>query len=315
MKPSKNRVIVNGHNSFVIQDLDNQSYQECNTQPSEEETRLNLEWASPSAINNSIICISEENGLSDPINFEFLLDSLDSVLCQHLFLRFNEAISIQQISTILNQISLDNIQSLELILPYHEEYYSDEFAELVIYDPKIKQAIITECPFNKSFEDKLFYFSQAVNFSHKPIRGQFYSNISLYSESLKHHSYFNRKLFIGSDGSIKNAPNSEESFGRIQDLNSPEEIKRVIAEPEFQKYWNVHKDQIDVCKDCEFRYMCNDGRILSQRSDGSWFHNEECDYNPYISKWKGESNYKNLENSGVILNEEKYQCDNSILQR
>jgi radical SAM protein with 4Fe4S-binding SPASM domain len=134
-------------------------------------------------------------------------------------------------------------------------------------------------------------------------------NITLFTESQAHHTYFNRKLYIGPNGEIKNAPECPETFGYIQDLESPEELKAIVQTPEFQKYWFVHKEITDVCKDCEFRHMCVDNRLPHQRAENEWFHQTECNYNPYIAKWKGEEGYRTLAECGVISNENEFSID------
>lgn len=88
-------------------------------------------------------------------------------------------------------------------------------------------------------------------------------------------------------------------------------LKEFIKESSNFKLWLIHKDLIDICKDCEFRHMCVDVNIPTQRKDGSWYQKIECNYNPYIGKWKGETNYRTLEECGVIVNNELYYRDDS----
>jgi len=134
-------------------------------------------------------------------------------------------------------------------------------------------------------------------------------SIELLTESQAHHTYFNRKLHIGPNGEIKNAPECNETFGYIQDIESPEQLKAIVQTPEFQKYWFVHKEITDVCKDCEFRHMCVDNRLPHQRTENEWYHKTECNYNPYIAKWQGEEGYRTLAECGVISNENGFSID------
>jgi hypothetical protein len=150
----------------------------------------------------------------------------------------------------------------------------------------------------------IFFSSNKENKNNK-----FSINVQLFTESQKHHTYFNRKLYIGKNGEIKNAPECEEVFGYIQDIKDVADLKQVISTPEFQKYWFVHKELCDVCKDCEFRHMCVDNRLPYQRKDGSWYHKIECNYNPYICKWKGEDGYKTLEECGIIVDENGFNIN------
>jgi len=122
-------------------------------------------------------------------------------------------------------------------------------------------------------------------------------------------------IYIGPNGEIKNAPECEEEYGFIQDLKSPEELKEIVQTPAFQKYWFVHKEICDVCKDCEFRHMCVDNRLPYQRSKNEWYHKTECNYNPYIAKWIGEEGYRTLAECGVISNENEFSIDHKKIAK
>jgi SPASM domain peptide maturase of grasp-with-spasm system len=114
----------------------------------------------------------------------------------------------------------------------------------------------------------------------------FVQNISFFTESLSFNTCLNRKIVIDEKGEIKNCPSMSESFGNVNE-NS---IKSIIETPEFQKKWFIKKDDIKVCSDCEFRYMCLDCRAFLNNDE--LFHQPaKCGYNPYIAKWKGQEGY------------------------
>jgi len=101
-------------------------------------------------------------------------------------------------------------------------------------------------------------------------------------------------------------------MAHIDDFNE-KSLKEYFNNPSKFKLWLIHKDLIDVCKDCEFRHMCVDSRLPIQRINGSWYHKTECNYNPYIGKWKGTNKYKTLEECGIIVNDSFYiRDDNKI---
>ena len=140
-------------------------------------------------------------------------------------------------------------------------------------------------------------------------------SIEHFTESQKHNTYFNRKLYIGQKGEIKNAPECEISFDFIQDIKTVEELKEIISLPDFQRYWFVKKDNCDVCKDCEFRYICIDNRLPKYKSSGTWYFEKECNYNPYIGMWKEDIGYKTLQECGVVSTNESFSLDkNKIAQ-
>ena len=82
-------------------------------------------------------------------------------------------------------------------------------------------------------------------------------------------------------------------------------LKDVIKTDEVKKKWNINKDRLLVCKDCEYRYMCVDSRYPIEIGDNQWKFNSECHYNPYIAKWKGEEDY-------ITVEEWLYKNNNSL---
>lgn len=136
-------------------------------------------------------------------------------------------------------------------------------------------------------------------------------NIPLFTESLQYNTYFNRKTFFNCDGDIFNSIESIEPLGNLGELQDLNAFINLIESPDFQKYWTAKKDNTDICKDCEFRYMCVDQRLPSLRKKDEWFHFTECDYNPYISKWKNENGYRTLFECGIISNENEFSIDHN----
>jgi radical SAM protein with 4Fe4S-binding SPASM domain len=67
-------------------------------------------------------------------------------------------------------------------------------------------------------------------------------------------------------------------------------LSAVLKSPKLTKIWRSTKDNVLVCKDCEYRYVCFDCRPLSEgASEGkSGFLNApypRCTYNPYTGEW------------------------------
>jgi len=72
-----------------------------------------------------------------------------------------------------------------------------------------------------------------------------------------------------------------QSFGNIKDITLAEAIEK----PDFKKYWNINKDKIHVCKDCEFRYICTDYRAYVKDPKDILSKPLKCSYNPYEGNW------------------------------
>ncbi len=239
----------------------------------------------------------------------FLMDSLQQLQCRHVVCNINFQISLDQFKLILSLIENFNIHSCLFLLDFSDHFYSDDFANVIINTNRIDSIIFFNSPFDKNLEDKIYYFKVNKSRSSKKRNSNFRSNRNLFSESQYHHTYFNRKLYIGPNGEIKNAPECEETFGSIKDLNSVEDLKEIISTPAFQKYWFVHKDLCDVCKHCEFRHMCVDNRMPFERAENQWYHKIECNYNPFIAKWEGEIGYRTLSECRVFSNENEFSID------
>ncbi|MGH1516423.1 grasp-with-spasm system SPASM domain peptide maturase [Chryseobacterium sp. JK1] len=111
-------------------------------------------------------------------------------------------------------------------------------------------------------------------------------NRNFYLEAQQYNTCLNKKISIDVKGNIKNCPSMPRSYGNIQDTT----LENALNHPEFKKYWNLTKDSIEVCKDCEFRYICTDCRAYTELTS---FNNGldtskplKCGYNPYIGEWE-----------------------------
>ena len=107
-------------------------------------------------------------------------------------------------------------------------------------------------------------------------------HIKTFTEAQLHNTCLNRKIAIDVDGNIKNCPSMPHSYGNIKDTT----LKEALEHPDFKKYWYIHKDQIEVCKDCEFRYICTDCRAYLEDPDNLYSKPLKCGYNPYTCEWE-----------------------------
>jgi SPASM domain peptide maturase of grasp-with-spasm system len=71
------------------------------------------------------------------------------------------------------------------------------------------------------------------------------------------------------------------SFGNIKDIM----LEKALNHENFKKYWNITKDQIAVCKDCEFRHICTDCRAYIEEPNDMYSKPLKCGYDPYSNKW------------------------------
>ena len=74
----------------------------------------------------------------------------------------------------------------------------------------------------------------------------------------------------------------KESFGNIKDTT----LKEALNKKGFKKLWNINKDKIKVCQDCEFRYICTDCRAYIENPEDIYSKPLKCGYNPYTAEWE-----------------------------
>lgn len=103
----------------------------------------------------------------------------------------------------------------------------------------------------------------------------------MYTESVNHNSCLNGKISVDSNGNIKNCPSTSELFGNIKSNTLAEAIEM----PGFRKYWDISKEKIHVCKDCEFRFICSDCRAYIEDPEDMYSKPLKCGYNPYTGEW------------------------------
>lgn len=100
------------------------------------------------------------------------------------------------------------------------------------------------------------------------------------------------KLNIFCDGSVSPCIMS---FPKTNSMNlrnaSLVDVMKKYIVPNF---WEISKDKINVCRDCEYRYICHDCRPISS---GLFARANNCCYNPYIGSWSNSlmqnQNYQN----------------------
>lgn len=261
---------------------------------------IDLTWDHPSIISNAIIDWSNVAFNPQKIN-----DLIEGIGCEAI--QVIVPTQVKRVEMILEQFKESRIKSIQLLIDYVSNNHSEKIVSLAEKYLRVFFIYFYGSSEYKEFTSsrgnlRITYIDTDVkaveSYNIKVDRWPLIINIPFFTESQKHHTYFNRKIYIAKNGDIKNAPESKEIIGNINS-NSTDELMEAIKVESNQRYWYVSKDLCDVCKHCEYRYMCMDNRVPYQRKDGGWYHKEECNYNPYISKWKGDKKYKSLSECGV----------------
>lgn len=220
--------------------------------------------------------------------------SIENIEIQHLVLYCSRDLSQDEIVEIDQIFENSTLQGIELFSPFHNMIDEEFISSLDKKTTRIYNLIFYNCPKVPFKLKDIFRFT--VNFTRQNLKisscgkvklEYFNTNLPKVLEAVNHNSCLHKKISIDAEGNIRNCPSMPQSFGNIKDTT----LEEALQQSDFKKYWNLTKDQIEVCKDCEFRYICTDCRAYTERSH----INKEgldtskplkCGYNPYTGEWE-----------------------------
>ncbi|NJL77136.1 MAG: hypothetical protein HC892_21095, partial [Saprospiraceae bacterium] len=62
-------------------------------------------------------------------------------------------------------------------------------------------------------------------------------------------------------------------------------LREPLLDNPFKRAWKIKKDDVKICKDCEFRYICSDCRVFTEDPEDINSKPLKCGYNPYTLEW------------------------------
>ena len=245
---------------------------------------LSTEFDVPSIIESAIVDRNAKSQYSLNSTFEWF-DSLMVKLCE---VRFYDLPAVSELASILSLVEDTHIESINFILPYSQELV-EFFEKSLVLNPKINDIVYhgSERVFvERDDPDKRRVFIREKLTSSDScgnVHPTYFSNTKQHIlKSMNYNSCLYKKVGVDVDGNIKNCPSMKESLGHVKSVES------ILLKDLETKYWSIKKDDIEVCKDCEFRYICNDCRVRVPNKNG---RPETCIYNPYTNLWKGQEGY------------------------
>ena len=63
-------------------------------------------------------------------------------------------------------------------------------------------------------------------------------------------------------------------------------IENILHNANTQKHWFWNYNNVNICKDCEYKYCCKDCRVLAKAVNGRLEDKTpRCKYDPYTGTW------------------------------
>lgn len=252
---------------------------------------MKVDWDHPALITNAII----DYGTGSKHDYRSLIRQLDALGCEQLELRFFTPIEKAALDEILRETNATDFLGVQLLLQAEGVPSPDWLAMLCEQYPRVNTIILSgAAEEGMSLVGKKGQPHQGLShlISTTQVLGSdthcgvvhpeyFSVNATAAREALSHNSCLNRKLGIDEKGYIRNCPSMPQQFGHHKEVK----LAEAIAQQEFQSVWGITKDQVAVCQDCEFRYICTDCRAHRVDEGNPLAKPAGCSYDPYTVTW------------------------------
>ncbi|MCI4667047.1 MAG: grasp-with-spasm system SPASM domain peptide maturase [Bacteroidia bacterium] len=254
---------------------------------SERFPKMSMDWMSPAQIQDSIIDIGAESAH----DWDHILSQLEGLGCRHIQVRSFVNKSLDFWQELMEKVSEYAIISVEIHMKHGVGLEKESLNSLVQTFPQIFLINVHSSPFTW-FAEGFPRRMGNLQFSKVSIDSEthcgvispsfFIINEKTFTEGWNHNSCLNRKISVDQYGMLKNCPSMVEAFG----LANETDFEEVLKKEGFTKLWNINKDQVEVCKSCEFRYICTDCRAYIQNPNDPLSKPAKCNYNPALGKWE-----------------------------
>lgn len=246
---------------------------------------IEIQWDSPHHVSNAIIDIRHKEH-----PYSKIFQQLDQLLCSHIQFRSYVSLSYERVHHILSSYrEISNFRHIQMLLKYDSNLNIAMFAELIKKFP-MASVFFHSVPDSEIKQLKKQYPSLA--FLSEPIdsckqcgvinkQSLGLNSLENFMENMLFNGCLNRKISIDENGNIKNCPSMQKSYGNIED----DKIEKIIQFTSFKKLWNLKKDDIKKCQDCEYRYVCTDCRAYLEDPDDIYSKPLKCQYDPYTGNW------------------------------
>ncbi len=247
---------------------------------------IDLTWEAPERITNAILDVDAD---SDH-DYGKIFSELDDLGCKALELRCFYFAPLGQLRRILNAARFGRLRSIDLVTGYGPELTPEALESLASEHRRLSNIVVHSAPEDRplppyrtgvtaQYRREVVDSPRCCGQIHP---GYFVTNLETFAEGKKHNTCLNRKISIDARGEIKNCPSMARSFGNARQGT----LHSALAHRDFAVLWSINKDQIAICKDCEFRYICTDCRAYLSDAADLYSKPSKCTYDPYTAEWQ-----------------------------
>lgn len=240
---------------------------------------------------DAIIDIDEKDIKTNKL--EIFLSEIKKLHCTDLQIRIFNYSDIERLHYLLKMICDHIFYYVELHLDSQKHISFEECCDIILNYVPITNVYLynadsnTRRDYNENTEGcyplkmgTVFYVDTELNNNNCGFISEYskiYRDAEFYNMSQVYNSCLYKKVALDKYGNVKNCPSLPEKY----DLS--EGLEKIIKSSGFRKYWNITKNHIENCKDCEFRFNCLDCRAHTEGNDRLGKPNT-CRYNPFLAK-------------------------------
>lgn len=246
---------------------------------------LCLDWERPELITNVILDIDPDK----MYDLGKVSEEIAVVNCKALQIRIFRVVSLDTIRGILDHFGFGPLQHIEILTGYHEDFTEEVVSRLAGDYLRLNVVI-----FHGSPEDRVLplrtrlmnvvYTKRVVGSAdHCGVINPAFFDVTpgAFMESKQFNSCLNRKIGVDVKGRICNCPSMPQRYGHISDTGFLE----AIQSEGFEIPGKIRKDEIQICKSCEFRYICTDCRAFVVDPADMLSKPAKCRYDPFLAHW------------------------------
>lgn len=241
-------------------------------------------YENPSKITNCLVDFND----TIKFNFKSLVTQLSILQVIAIEIRFFKTINWKELNEIMVLLKKSPIRNINL---HFKDSSKIDINELLNIYSKVCNLYLYNCDKNEIIRQDCYNTGYIIQ-TNQDLKSHlccgvvkphyFTFELDHYFESIKFNTCLNKKISIDTNGNIKNCPSMKESFGNINETR----LIDVVNNHDFYKYYSIKKDDISVCKDCEFRHICTDCRAYIESPDDIYSKPLKCGYDPFTNKWE-----------------------------
>jgi SPASM domain peptide maturase of grasp-with-spasm system len=252
-------------------------------------------WDEPGVVRDAILDVDGRHH-----DYAKIIGELDGLGCLHLQVRgYSELFGITELAELARLCHGTSIQSLEAVLR-HEPARSDDSYAAVVGEHRIISSLVLHSASSDGriavdygargpsaalvtteIERTTKRLGSHLDCGTITKRQLLRPSTVTFAELQRFNGCLNRKIAIDADGELRNCPAMAASFGHHRSASLGEVARR----PAFQQAWHAKKDDIEGCRDCQFRYACTDCRAFVEDPNAADSKPLKCGYDPYSDTW------------------------------